>query len=104
MQSLFLTISRVEKCEKQPCQIIMQLLDPCLFLSIRNIVQAICAQKPLNQAKLSTSMTLSTMLGHHMGTNFRYGAMQKIQHFYRGGHFCSAITAFQIFGHISTIN
>ena len=70
----------------------------------RLLVQAICAQKPLNQAKLSTSMKLSTMLGHHMGINFRYGAMQKIQYFYRGGHISSAITAFLIFGHISTTN
>ena len=49
-------------------------------------------------------MKLSTMLGHHMGTNFRHGAMHKMQYFYRGGHICSAITPFLIFGHISTIN
>ena len=45
------------------------------------LVQAMCAQKQLNRAKLSTSMKLSTMLGHHIGTNFRYGAMQKINIF-----------------------
>ena len=60
------------------------------------LVQAICAQKPLNRAKLSTSMKLSTMLSHHMGMNFRYGAMQKNQNYYRGGHICSAITVFLI--------
>ena len=49
-------------------------------------------------------MKLSTMLGHHMGINFRYGSMQKNQNFYRGGHICSAITVFLIFGHISTTN
>ena len=50
---------------------------PSMFL----LVQAICAQKPLNRANLSTSMKLFTMLGHHMGTNFRYGAMQVMQYF-----------------------
>ena len=34
--------------------------------------------KSLNREKLSTSMKLSTMIDHHMETNFRYGAAQKI--------------------------
>ena len=55
-------------------------------------------------AKLSTSMKLYTILGHHMGTNFIYGAIKKNQYFYRGGHICSAITAILIFCHISTTN
>ena len=70
----------------------------------RVVVQAICAKKPPNRAKLSTSMKLTTMIVHHMETNFRYGATQKCRYFDRGGHICSAITAFLIFGYISTTN
>ena len=68
------------------------------------IVQAICAKKPPNRAKLSTSMKLTTMIIHRMETNFRYGATKKCRYFHHGSHICSAITAFLIFGHISITN
>ena len=63
-------------------------------------------KKTLNRAKLSTSMKLSTMLGHRTGTNFTYGAMQKSWYLYCGGHIWSAITAFVfiLFGHICKTN
>ena len=78
---------------------------PLVSGGLPSLVQATCAQKPLNRAKLSRGMTLSTISGHHMGTSFRYGTMQqKKQYFYRGRHIYHAITTFLSFGHISTSN